>query len=78
MDKIVEKTGHTALKSDFAITDEMSEKIFIIPPKRTRYLAEIADNNRQYSASAKAQAKIAQELYSIRKSIASLKGAEFE
>ena len=78
MDKIVEKTGHTALKSDFAITDEMSEKIFIIPPKRTRYLAEIADNNRQYSASAKAQAKIAQELYSIRKSIASLKDAEVE
>jgi methylmalonyl-CoA mutase len=78
MDKIVEKTGHTALKSDFAITDEMSEKIFIIPPKRTRYLAEIAENNRSYSENVTAQAKIAQELYSIRNSINSLKDSEFE
>ena len=45
MDKLVEKTG-TKLESSFEITNEMSEKIFIIPPKRNRYLAEIAENNR--------------------------------
>ena len=36
MDKLVEKTKAN-LKSTFEITDEMSEKVFIIPPNRTRY-----------------------------------------
>jgi len=40
MDKIVDKTG-APLSSTFAITKEMSEKIFVIPPDRTRYLSEI-------------------------------------
>ena len=35
MDKIVEKTG-ADLKSTFGHTDEMSEKIYVIPPNRTR------------------------------------------
>ena len=78
MDRIVEKTGHEALKSNFEITDEMSEKIFIIPPKRTRYLAEIADNNRNYTETAEAQAKIATDLYGMHKSIESLKNSEIE
>jgi methylmalonyl-CoA mutase len=47
MDTLVEKANST-LQSSFTITDEMSEKIFIIPPKRTRYLSEIAENNRSY------------------------------
>ncbi len=47
MDKIVEKTG-AGLESTFEITREMSEKIFVIPPHRTRYLSEIAENNRKY------------------------------
>jgi hypothetical protein len=34
------------LKSTFQITREMSEKIFVIPPHRTRYLSEIAESNR--------------------------------
>ena len=46
MDKIVEKTG-ADLQSTFQITREMSEKIFVIPPHRTRYLSEIAENNRK-------------------------------
>ncbi len=47
MDKIVEKT-EADLKSTFHISEEMSEKIFVIPPSRTRYLSEIAENNRAY------------------------------
>ena len=42
IDKVVEKTG-ADLKSNFEITKEMSEKIFVIPPSRTRYLSEIAN-----------------------------------
>ena len=45
MDKIVEKTG-SDLKSTFEITREMSEKIFVIQPHRTRYLSEFAENYR--------------------------------
>src|SRR5690606_6339450 len=47
MDKIVEKTG-ADLKSTFETTREMSEKVFVIPPSRTRYLSEIAETNRKY------------------------------
>jgi methylmalonyl-CoA mutase len=47
MDKIHEKT-QSDLQSDFHISKEMSEKIFVIPPHRTRYLSEISENNRKY------------------------------
>lgn len=72
MDKLVEKTG-ADLKSDFAITQEMSEKIYIIPPARTRYLSEIAENNRGYDKKVLAQSEIAEKLYGIRKTIDTLK-----
>jgi methylmalonyl-CoA mutase len=39
MDKVVEKTN-SDLKSTFEITREMSEKIYVIPPHRTRYLSD--------------------------------------
>jgi methylmalonyl-CoA mutase len=71
INKLGEKTG-ADLKSDFAVTDEMSEKIYIIPPHRTRYLAEIAENNRSYDKWVDAQKEIAQKLYSIRKTIDSI------
>ncbi len=68
MDKVVDKTG-VDLKSNFAITNEMSEKIYIIPPHRTRYLAEIAENNRTYDRWVETQKDIANQLYSLRKTI---------
>ncbi|UTN06583.1 methylmalonyl-CoA mutase family protein [Flavobacterium bizetiae] len=73
MDKIVEKTA-SELKSTFEITKEMSEKIFVIPPHRTRYLSEIAENNRSYDESAVSQQKVAQKLYGIFKTIESVSG----
>lgn len=73
MDKIVEKTD-SDLKSTFKITREMSEKIFVIPPHRTRYLSEIAENNRKYDAAALSQQKVAQKLYGIFKTIESVSG----
>lgn len=73
MDKIVEKTS-SDLKSTFEITREMSEKIFVIPPHRTRYLSEIAENNRSYDEIALSQQKVAQKLYGIFKTIESVSG----
>jgi methylmalonyl-CoA mutase len=42
-----------------------SEKIYIIPPHRTRYLSEIAENIRSYNKNSIAQRDIAQKLYGI-------------
>jgi methylmalonyl-CoA mutase len=69
MDKIVEKTGNQNLHSNFKITEEMSEKIYIIPPAKTRYLSEISENNRSYDKRASQQSEVAQKLYGIQKSI---------
>ncbi|WP_264521412.1 methylmalonyl-CoA mutase family protein [Flavobacterium sp. N1994] len=71
MDKIVERTG-ADLKSTFTITREMSEKVFVIPPHRTRYLSEIAENNRKYDETVLTQVEVAQKLYGIYKTIESV------
>ncbi|WP_299764990.1 methylmalonyl-CoA mutase family protein [uncultured Dokdonia sp.] len=79
--KIMEKVNEVNeanLESTFAISKEMSEKIFVIPPSRTRYLSEIAENNRAYDASAKAQQETAQRLYGIYKTIETLLNAKPE
>jgi methylmalonyl-CoA mutase len=71
MDKLVEKT-EADLQSSFLISKEMSEKIFVIPPARTRYLSEIAENNRAYDEKALLQVEVAQKLYGIFKTICSV------
>lgn len=71
MDKIVEKTD-ADLHSTFEITREMSEKIFVIPPHRTRYLSEISENNRKYDETVLSQVEVAQKLYGIYKTIESV------
>ncbi|MEQ8219721.1 MAG: methylmalonyl-CoA mutase family protein [Arenibacter sp.] len=68
MDKLVSKTG-TALKSQFQIGNSNEEKVYIIPPSRTRYLSEIAANNRAYDKKVLHQAELAQSLYGIFKTI---------
>ncbi|MFH6769681.1 methylmalonyl-CoA mutase family protein [Gaetbulibacter aquiaggeris] len=73
MDTIVNKTK-AELKSTFTISNEMSEKIFVIPPARTRYLSEIAENNRAYDKTASQQAEVAQKLYGIYKTLESVLG----
>ncbi|WP_136468433.1 methylmalonyl-CoA mutase family protein [Flagellimonas onchidii] len=64
MDTLVSKSNST-LVSNFVVGKEMSEKVFVIPPARTRYLSEIAENNRAYDKKATEQSKIAQQLYGI-------------
>ncbi len=68
IEKIAEKTG-APLKSSYRVTREMSEKIYIIPPQRTRYLSEIAENNRKYDAWVNQQAAVADKLYALHSSI---------
>ncbi len=64
MNLISEKTG-AELKPSPTGPDELSEKIYIIPPNRTRYLSEIAEIIRGYNKRADQQKEIAQKLYGL-------------
>ncbi|MDG1428418.1 MAG: methylmalonyl-CoA mutase family protein [Crocinitomicaceae bacterium] len=77
LDKVVEKTG-ADLNSTFEITNEMSEKIFVIPPERTRYLSEISENSRHYDNWVNDQVKVADKLYGLHMSISSMKDSSLE
>ncbi|MFZ7139372.1 MAG: methylmalonyl-CoA mutase family protein [Bacteroidota bacterium] len=77
MNTIAAKTG-ADLKSDYHTTEEMSEKVFIIPPHRTRYLSEISENNRHYDQWVEEQCTLAQKLYSLYESMQIIKGAAAE
>jgi methylmalonyl-CoA mutase len=68
IDKVNEKT-HTKFESSFEITAGTSEKQYIIPPSRVRYLSEISESNRRYDKNAENQAEIAQKLYGLELSI---------
>lgn len=65
MDKIVSKTK-APLESTAQLTTEQSKKIFVIPPERVRYLAEIVENNKRYDEWAKKQSDVAQKLYQLK------------
>jgi methylmalonyl-CoA mutase len=56
--------------SSFAVTSEMSEKIYIIPPDRTRYLAELVEESKRYDAHVHKQASIARALWQVKGTIA--------
>lgn len=77
MDIVVKKTG-AELSSSYQVSEEMSEKIFIIPPSRVRYLSEISDNNRKYDERSRLQSDIAQKLFGIRKTIDTLQDTKIE
>ena len=67
--KTIEEKTETELRSNFHISEEMEEKVFVIPPARTRYLSEISENNRTYDKKASEQAEVAQKLYGMFKTI---------
>jgi isobutyryl-CoA mutase len=68
MDALVKKTG-VELKSSFEVTGEVSQKIYIIPPARTRYLSEISEQNRGYDQWVEKQKEVAQQLFGLKKTI---------
>ena len=72
MDTVDSRTG-SKFASQWSIGSDLSEKIFIIPPSRNRYLSEISENNRQYDERGRNQQRIAQRLYSIHETLNHLK-----
>ncbi len=77
MNKLVEKTGAN-LKTEYHISEEMSEKIYIIPPARIRYLSEISENNRNYDKWVSKQAEIADQLFGLKSSIETIKSSKMD
>ncbi|MFA4864363.1 MAG: methylmalonyl-CoA mutase family protein, partial [Bacteroidales bacterium] len=73
IDIINEKTG-AGFVTKIRAEAGMADKIFIIPPNRTRYLSEIAETVRNYNKWAEKQAGVAQRLHSIQETIKILKG----
>ncbi|MBC7903292.1 MAG: methylmalonyl-CoA mutase [Gemmatimonadaceae bacterium] len=82
-DKIVKtiesKTGvHLGKTTALPAHKETTTKTQIIPPKRVRYLSEIAENNRAYDQRASDQSDIATKLYQINGVIQQVKDSGLE
>jgi methylmalonyl-CoA mutase cobalamin-binding domain/chain len=72
MDAIKVKTGVDFVRTQNVETQNIaslregeSEKIYIIPPDRNRYLAEIVESSQAYQQWVNEQCKIAQQLYQV-------------
>jgi methylmalonyl-CoA mutase len=63
-------------ESNLIVSNDLSEKIYIIPPKRVRYLSEITENHRVLTKNHQEQVEIAQKLYGLYLSISFLSGSE--
>ncbi len=72
----IKNKSRISLPSHFETGVEMTEKIFIIPPSRTRYLAEIAETVRNYNQWTTSQARVAQQLYGIAQTIETLRAVD--
>ncbi|MDB5227105.1 MAG: methylmalonyl-CoA mutase [Bacteroidota bacterium] len=64
VEKIAEK-NNLDWKSKLQLRTGGSEKIYIIPPSRVRYLSEITTNNRNYDKWVDEQKEIAQDLFAL-------------
>ncbi|MCX2429098.1 methylmalonyl-CoA mutase family protein [Pedobacter sp. GR22-10] len=65
MEQINIKTG-TDFQAKMELTSDQSEKIYIIPPDRIRYLAEIAEGSQAYHEWVDKQASIARKMYQLK------------
>ncbi|MDX1683894.1 MAG: methylmalonyl-CoA mutase family protein [Saprospiraceae bacterium] len=75
LEVVNERTG-VKFASELPETHEESEKIYIIPPKRTRYLSEIVENNRRYDERVKEQSDLVSHLYALKTSLEVVKDDE--
>ena len=66
---LINKSSKTDFLSSFKSNKELSEKVFIIPPNRVRYLSEIAENNREFDKRLSKQVEIADKLFVLTKTL---------
>ncbi len=72
--RTLNKKFEGAFKDSSLYAEGASEKIYIIPPERVRYLSEISENNRRYDSSCNDQAALAGKLYGLDVTILTLQG----
>ncbi len=72
MDVLVERTG-ADLPSTFELTEGRTRRSVVIPPERTRYLAEIADDSRKYDEFVDQQCALARQMYQLNGTIGLLR-----
>ncbi len=75
---INERTGAGFVPKVHGADAEMAEKIFIIPPSRTRYLSEIAETVRNYNRWVEKQADVAHRLHAIHDTLKMLRAKGIE
>ena len=64
--RLLDEKSSSDFNSNLELATGDSEKIYIIPPARVRYLSEISENNRSYDTRILAQAHIAAELQHLK------------
>lgn len=76
--EIVKTKTTFSLQSQLDLPTGSSEKIYIIPPHRTRYLSEITDSIRAYNAWVEKQVEIARKAFGIKTSMLVLENSNIE
>jgi methylmalonyl-CoA mutase len=72
--KIAEKCDAPDFVSKADLPTEASEKVYVIPPQRTRYLSEISEQGRAYDEWVEKQSEVAAKIYRMRGAIEELDG----
>jgi methylmalonyl-CoA mutase len=65
--QLLNEKCHAGFQSKLFVDEAESEKIYIIPPHRVRYLSEISENNRKYDQWLKDQSQLASRIYALDK-----------
>ena len=68
MNLITEKSA-IEFKTHLKLDQDESEKVYIIPPNRTRYLSEISETIRSYNAWVEEQSEVANKLFGLKQAI---------
>ena len=68
MHLLAEKCGFNTSRQSVTASAELSEKIYIIPPSRTRYLSEITESIRRYNHEANDQSELAGQWFALEES----------
>jgi len=62
---VISSVTNSPLRSTSVLAETISEKMYIIPPARNRYLAEIVENAKAYRKFTLEQKKLASQLYQL-------------
>ncbi|WP_276390276.1 methylmalonyl-CoA mutase family protein [Eudoraea chungangensis] len=75
---VIKEKAATQLVSSLKINKEMEEKVYVVPPSRTRYLSEITETLKAYDLESQRQAEIAQKLYGLYTTIKGISQTEVD